>query len=186
MTIIIFILFLLLIASSIAIDFSKTQIEKSCYNAATFGSLYHSDCSIVTWNSGHLYTAGNFSYYNPGTPLTTSEQLSYAQYLSNRLSQNKNLKSDCAQYLNYFTCIKAFPNCPITGTTISSVSYFQPCKLQCQQVNARCNAQFTINCDEYPENNCALYVASSYFILDPIKVSFILLFLHLNLRFCIV
>jgi hypothetical protein len=70
--------------------------------------------------------------------------------------------------MQYQSCLEAFPECPNTG----AVTYFPPCKLQCQMLNAQCGASF--DCDPYPSVGCTLLVQSGYFVMDPGQVRFLL------------
>jgi len=152
------------------------KVEKSCLNARIVTGNVNYFCDFATWTSAHLYTSSNFSYFAPGSPLSDLEQNNYAKYLYAKLSNqvtsstgggggnSQHFSSDCKDTLKRLACDLSFPECALPGTSISSISYFPPCRLQCEQVNARC--PFHLSCDEYPQQDCMMYVPSGYFVLS--------------------
>jgi hypothetical protein len=141
--------------------------KASCMNARFVDNLQGSYCSDASWTSAYIYAAANFSDYNTGTPLSDSQQNNLAKNIFNdfRGGHQQTLGSECKDALQRLACVTAFPECPLPGSSESSISYFRPCRLQCEQANARC--PFTVNCNKYPSTNCMLQLPSGYFIIDP-------------------
>lgn len=181
-----------LIASASIYDilsYNISTLSLSCLAAETIDKKSLSFCNnLVEWKSARLYNSSSDGYYISGSPMSIKDQDIYAKYISYQYLYNGNteiaiqsfqnndesklqsLPYQCNNLLKAISCIKAFPSCPISGTTISSVSYLRPCKLQCQQLQDRCQSSFTVNCDnpiEYPITNCAIHVLDGYFILSP-------------------
>lgn len=146
----------------------------SCYNAQVLDNKGRY-CDIATWTSALVYDrrVGNFSYFAPSAPLTVGQQNDYASSIFAAMSQaaaggTKNLPSDCVVALKTLSCVTAFPECKSAGVSLSSISYFQPCRLQCEQVNARCAASgLQLACHSYPTKDCFLYVPQGFFVLPP-------------------
>ena len=78
--------------------------------------------------------------------------------------------------------MNAFPQCKFAGPSVSSIGYFSPCRLQCEQIKAACGSPSTIpscgtacglnhyptsDCSRFPSNHCMLYVPPGYFVVDP-------------------
>ena len=59
----------------------------------------------------------------------------------------------CSDAMKRLACVEAFPECPLASTSISGISYFLPCKLMCQQVNALCGD--SLDCSPFPANDCS-------------------------------
>ena len=122
----------------------------------------------MNWVSATAYSQTNYSVYDTGIALSTAEQNEYARYMSHQMINNHGkLSTECNNAIKRFSCLKTFPECPITGTSISGIAYFQPCKLQCLQVNSRCHPKINLDCDGYPDLDCGVYAPSGYFILSP-------------------
>ena len=105
-----------------------------------------------------------------GAPISAAQQNAYAQSLYTSLSRGTGPSGECSSALRRLACVLAFPKCPSTGSSLSSVSYFTPCRLQCEQVNARCQAQkqqLSLDCSGYSVRDCFLYVPSGFFVLPP-------------------
>ena len=123
-------------------------------------------CDFVSWSSANIYPATNFSYFAPPVPMSISNQNNYAVYLQSKLAAGGSTSSGaCNTALKSLACVTAFPECPLSGTSISSVAYFTPCRLHCDQVNKQC--PFSLNCNSYSVEDCMLYVPSGYFVLSP-------------------
>lgn len=153
----------------------------SCYNAQVLDNKGRY-CDIATWTSALVYdrVPGNFSYFAPSSPLTVSQQNDYAASIFATLSQpakKETLRSNCVDALKTLSCVTAFPECKSAGVSLSSMSYFPPCRLQCEQVNARCAASsqtgfpsaagLKLACHSYPTKDCFLYVPPGFFVLPP-------------------
>lgn len=139
----------------------------TCANARTLH--LQSTCNFVYWNSATMLAVENYTMYNPGNPLPDSTQLSFATSLYDGYVNEyklKNANGNCKNALQRFSCVLAFPECPITS---GSVSYFTPCELQCSQVNALCST--SIACDSFTKNDCMIYIPLGYFLLDPAQVN---------------
>jgi hypothetical protein len=65
-----------------AFDFET--VVASCFNARS-NDNNKNYCDLVSWSSARIYSAGNFSIYNPGSPLSVGEQHEYARYISNKI-----------------------------------------------------------------------------------------------------
>ena len=124
-------------------------------------------CSMATWSSAHVYYAANFTDYYPGNPLTDSLQnaLAVNTFGSFKSNSDKAVSIECSQALTRLACVSAFPECSLAGSSVSSISYYLPCRLQCEQANARC--PFGIDCSIYPASNCMLSIPTGFFVIDP-------------------
>lgn len=102
------------------IDFDTQIIEKSCLNARVVYDSSAGTCPYVNWLSAQLFVSGNFSYYSPGSPLSETDQRSYASYIYEKLSDkvSGSLTSQCSQALRRLACVTAFPSCPDAGTSL--------------------------------------------------------------------
>jgi hypothetical protein len=110
----------------------------SCYNARVVDNN-NRFCSFATWPSARLYQARNFSVYTGGTPLSDADQNGVAMMLfSVYQSAYDRPGADCRATLQRLACVTAFPRCKLAGATVSSIGYFPPCRLQCEQSNAQC------------------------------------------------
>ena len=90
--------------------------------------------------------------------------------MSYRKDYGKSVSIECSQALTRFACVTAFPECSLAGNSFSSISYYLPCKVQCEQANARC--PFKIDCTPYPSVNCMLSLPTGYFMIDPLSGPF--------------
>lgn len=70
----------------------------------------------------------------------------------------------CEDAAKRLACVQAFPECPLSGSSVSSISYFLPCRAQCEQMEKTCG--FSPNCDEFPRKDCALYLPDGFFPLN--------------------
>lgn len=160
----------LLAFSVSAVDFSKASLHISCWNADVPKSPGEF-CELVTWQSATIYASSNFTVYSPGPPLSSTNQNQYAKYIFNNYAakMGKDPSGECYGALQRLACVQAFPECPVPGQSISSISYFLPCRMQCSQVNDRCSeSAMKIPCDPFPQENCILNLPTGYFIL-PLK-----------------
>lgn len=70
----------------------------------------------------------------------------------------------CEESAKRFACVQAFPECPFPGSSVSSISYFLPCRAQCEQMKKSCG--YSPNCDHFPRKDCALYLPEGFFPLN--------------------
>jgi hypothetical protein len=68
------------------------------------------------------------------------------EILNNAENKVENPSINCHEAATRLACVISFPECPFSATSLSSISYFFPCKLQCEQVNAACSNSFTLDC----------------------------------------
>lgn len=124
-------------------------------------------CSMASWSAAHVYASVNFTDYSPGSPLSDAAQNNLAVniYNSFRSDYGKAVSIDCSQALTRLACVSAFPECSLAGSSESSISYYLPCRLQCEQANARC--PFKTDCSIYPTTNCMLSIPTGFFVIDP-------------------
>lgn len=137
--IVFFLMCLYLIGSGSESIFSS-GVELSCLNARSPQNAQGAFCNFISWNAANSYSSLNFSVYTLQTltPFSASDQDKYAQYLyANLVGNAHDIDLPCAQALQRLACVTAFPECPISGSTGSSASYFTPCKLQCLQADVR-------------------------------------------------
>ena len=159
--------------------YNNNTVKASCMNARVVDNS-QKFCGFVTWTSAHLYQNYNFSVYTGGVSYTDNEQNDYARSLYNSyLDYYPKLKSDCAAALQRLACMNAFPQCKLSGSTMSSVGYWTPCRLQCEQIlaacgypaacGANCNPRKypTADCNQYAARDCMIYVPPGYFVIDP-------------------
>jgi hypothetical protein len=146
--------------------------KASCLNARFVDNPQGNYCKDASWTSAYIYAAANFSDYYTGTPLSDVMQNNLAMNIFEdfRAGHQKTLSSECKNALQRLACVTAFPECPLPGTSESSISYFLPCRLQCEQANAYC--PFTVSCESYPSINCMLQIPSGFFVIDPISGPF--------------
>ena len=161
-------LMFLLLISIIADSYesASTNVIASCKDARTI-STTQSYCDMVTWNAAHVYPAANYTDYSPGVPFSEKQQNDYARsiYQASLLANGNSVNSECGQALQRLACVIAFPSCRLSGTSISSIAYDPPCRLQCEQANARCPVK--LPCDQYPITNCLITLPSGFFVYDP-------------------
>lgn len=124
-------------------------------------------CDFATWTSALIWKKGNMTYFNPSSPLTLQQQNAYAQTLFTSLAGGKDATGDCGVALQRLACVTAFPKCSVAGASLSSISYYAPCRLQCEQVNLRCPSSLQLSCGGYATKDCFLYVPPGYFVLPP-------------------
>ena len=131
---------------------SDWNIELSCLNSRTPDTRapYGAFCAFANWQAARLYDASTFTYSDPGLPLTSQTHFSYAQYLFatwlsaiGSISSSKYPNKACTDAVQRLACTQAFPECPQSGVTATSVAYLPPCRLQCEQVRAFCGIQAT-------------------------------------------
>lgn len=149
-----------------AFEPNESNVIASCKDARVVDNaqMY---CSFATWNAAHIYAKVNYSDYSSGNPLSDTLQNHYAVniYDSLRSSYNKTVNSECSSALQRLACVTAFPSCQVSGSSLSAVSYNLPCRLQCEQANARC--PFVLPCNGYPKSNCLLTLPPGYFVIEP-------------------
>lgn len=73
----------------------------------------------------------------------------------------------CSDAIKRLACLEAFPECPLSGSSISSISYFLPCKLICEQMNKLC--AYSPDCSRFPAKDCAAYIPPGYYPLLDIQ-----------------
>ena len=118
------------------------------------------------------FSVGNYSYYNPGKSISFKAQNLQAQNMYNLISGNSD-SNMCSNAIKRFSCVSIFPSCPSEAQTqTGDVSYFSPCKTQCDQMQALCgNLNHVVNtydCNVYPLQNCMLTMPDSFFALSPV------------------
>jgi Fz domain len=146
---------------------SESNVIASCKDARVVDNtqLY---CSFATWNAAHIYAKVNYTDYSSGNPLGDSVQNNYASNIYDTLItiyNNKPVSSECSSALQRLACVTAFPSCQVSGSSLSAISYNRPCRLQCEQANARC--PFVVPCENYPETNCLLTLPPGFFVIEP-------------------
>jgi hypothetical protein len=135
-------------------------------------------CTMVSWLSAQMYTPSNYSLYYPQSPISVHEQDLYAKDLYHSLrAQFRSDRPSCKNSLKRLACAQVFPECPEAGLSMSGISYFPTCAIQCQQTEALCDQH--VNCHNFSTFNCMTILPPGYFILSPSEVS--ILFLHLFL-----
>lgn len=160
----------LLACTVLTVDSIESQSSKylhSCLNAQIFENRGRY-CEIATWTSALLYNNqnGNLSYFDPGFPLTVSQQNNYATALYSTLTGGKDVSSDCGLAVKRLACVTSFPKCQSVGISLSSISYFPPCRLQCEQASVRCPS-LKLSCEQYATQDCFLYTPAGFFVLPP-------------------
>ena len=145
---------------------TSTNVIATCKDARTIDSTQYY-CDMVTWNAAHIYVAANYTSYLQGSPLSDRQQNDYAEsvYKTSLLAYGKSVSSECSDALQRLACVTAFPSCRVSGSSISSIAYDPPCRLQCEQANARC--PFVTSCDQYPITNCLITLPAGFFVYDP-------------------
>ncbi len=152
------------------------RYEVSCNNAKQMNFKSALTCSMVDWPSANLYLKQNFTVYDPGPQLSVSAQNKVADNMINALflsASSKNMASQayCKQAITRLVCIEVFPYCPITGNSVSSISYLKPCRKQCEQVSLACGTDSLFDCSRYDSQSCTMSVAEGYFLLPQNKVN---------------
>lgn len=144
-------------------------VQATCFNARN--ERNNNYCVEADWLSATMYSRANYTLYETNDALSREDQDGYAVFVREQLlagavgstsSANQGL---CRGAVKRLSCVTAFPGCPEKGESISSVSYYEPCKLLCIQINAQCD--FNIDCDAYPAEDCMITVPAGYFVLDP-------------------
>lgn len=146
---------------------SSDNVLASCKDARVVDNTQQY-CSFAAWNAAHIYARVNYTDYSPGNPLSDATQNHYAVNIYEKLLRtphDKSINSECSSALQRLACVTAFPSCQVSGSSISAVSYNLPCRLQCEQANARC--PFVLSCDDLPETNCLLTLPPGYFVIEP-------------------
>lgn len=149
---------------SIAINESAYLV--SCYQATNTNLTGAAYCSHVSWGSANLYSKQQYTVYNPGQPLSDTQQSELARQMSADLLSASAPSADCKQVMQWFTCSDAFPYCPISGASASSVSYLPTCRFHCDLAKSLCAAD-SLDCSGYANGNCNLYVPTGYFLIPP-------------------
>lgn len=156
--------------------------DVSCYRARQVHSETANFCPMVQWLSGSLFNSSTFSVYYPGSAQDLNEQNSVAVSISEELlAMSTGAVSDtCRSAVKRFACVTSFPYCQTSGSSVSSISYLPPCRLQCEHVRRICKATLfsektliDLDCSEFSlDRNCMLYVPVDRFFLDPAQVSY--------------
>eukprot|EP00602_Paraphysomonas_sp_CaronLab_P000814 CAMPEP_0185029002 /NCGR_PEP_ID=MMETSP1103-20130426/15091_1 /TAXON_ID=36769 /ORGANISM="Paraphysomonas bandaiensis, Strain Caron Lab Isolate" /LENGTH=504 /DNA_ID=CAMNT_0027563601 /DNA_START=64 /DNA_END=1578 /DNA_ORIENTATION=+ len=137
-------------------------IELSCDDARDVDVSF---CDMVNWQAAHAYDASNFSLYYPGNPLTAAEQDSYARALYKSMrSEVTSTRPSCKNALKRLACANVFSECPESGDSISSISYFPTCALQCQLAENFCSQ--AMDCSNYTTGNCMVILPPGFFVLS--------------------
>ena len=159
-------LLMFLLTISTISDSLSTSVIASCKEARTI-SATSSYCDMVTWNAAHVYAAANYTDYSQGAVFSDKQQNDYARsiYEASLLANGNSVNSECGQALQRLACVIAFPSCRVSGSSISSIAYDPPCRLQCEQANARCPSK--LSCDQYPITNCLITLPSGFFVYSP-------------------
>lgn len=152
----------------------------SCYNAKNIYRGTIPFCSMVDWKTANLYNSSGFSIYNPGVQLNQIDQDEVAKSIATTImAETGSLSDHCKTAIKRLACTMSFPYCDVAGTSVSSVSYLPPCKLQCEQVNQICNGPIQasslliIDCDRFnSDRNCLLNISENRFLLQPAQVLF--------------
>lgn len=154
---------------------SVSSLVFSCKNGKIFSNNVNEFCNFAVWPSANAYSAANYSNYNNNMPLNVVERndIAYQLYQS-YVSQLPTLTlqtsvQQCDDAVQRFSCVQVFPFCPSSSSSLSNgYGYYNPCKLHCEQVNSLCYA--SVNCQQYPEKNCGVYIPNGYFILSVDQV----------------
>lgn len=147
-----------------------TLYERTCYNPVIpVFTTPNSFCTFVTWNTGNLYLRRFFNLYTPGTAITVASRDIIAKRYAETLRKGNDSSSTCNTAIKWLACSSVFPHCPSFSGAASSVSYLEPCRFQCEQVNHACN--FDLDCSLYSTTSCTFYVPQSYVVLSPTKVN---------------
>lgn len=173
-TIVVYFLFVLALSCSAALDYENEVFQLSCFNSKTLfipsNGLF---CNMVTWKTALAYNSSTasqpYTKYEPGSPLTVTEQDDYAQYLFVEAAGDVKITPHCKAVLKRYACVQVFPECIGNSRTASS-SYFPPCKLLCDQLHAACPSEITStlpSCSDYPTTSCTISSPNGYMPLDP-------------------
>ena len=165
----------------------------SCANSQipSFIDVGSDFCSFINYKAARMYPKSEFTYHNPGNPITTDIQQSSAilfyrdlfRDISNN-SKSLEVSQRCLDVMSDFACLQAFPACPLEdlgSSSMQSVTYLTPCKVHCKLIDYYCirplKNQKLINpyylshwyhCENYPTENCALHLNDDYyFALSP-------------------
>jgi hypothetical protein len=143
-----------------------TGVKLSCASAASHADNNNQFCTFALWQSATAYYPVNFTRYDAGSPMSLKDQNAYAQYLYGQLIAQAPSASTkmCKDVSKRFACVQAFPECPLVGSSFSSIGYFLPCKLLCQQMNKICLT--SISCERFPSKDCDIYLPPNYFALS--------------------
>ena len=144
----------------------KSEFVPSCIGASS--TKPDGYCSLVSWNHARLYNKTTYSLYSPGIPLSTQEQAAYAQKLTDQ-HRSGSSSEDCADAIERFFCLQAFPECP-EALAGYSTSFFSSCRISCDQATLP-GCSIDIDCNLLPTTSCVISVPSGYFALPPENVS---------------
>lgn len=144
----------------------------SCYLAKNLAlEKTNAYCNIIDWSGASAYSKSTFSPYDPGVPLSTYDQDNLARFIgSSYINSSSTITDGCLNSVKWLSCMETFPFCPMKGETISSVSYMEPCRLQCNHMVEKCRIT-SIDCSKYKTKNCLLYIPTRYDIFPVEKVS---------------
>jgi hypothetical protein len=136
-----------------------------------------------------MYAAANYSNFEQGVALSVEFQSQYANSLYDSMLasySSKEHSSFCLDALKRLACVAVFPQCP---TDLAALSFFPPCKLQCEQAKATCpvydankdlsvglltaspSSASLLQCSSLPDTDCLLHIPDGFFVLDPTRVS---------------
>lgn len=155
---------------SIVNALNLTLYERTCYSAVIPVFPSNSFCTFVTWNTGNMYPRKFFTMYSPGTALTVAARDTVARRYADTLRPVNDTSYTCRKAVTWLACSSVFPHCPVSTGSTSAVSFLEPCRFQCEQVNDACN--FDLDCSVYPTTSCSFYVPPNYVVLAPTKVFF--------------
>jgi hypothetical protein len=137
---------LLFLTSSALLWMPALPLQFSCAQAKNINTGTNAFCSEVGWFAAAAFntSSSTLAYYtSKGNAMDTSAQDAYANKLYdslreiNSMSPSYNSGSMCSDAMHRFSCVSAFPLCPISTST-PEVAYFMPCQLQCLQVQTVC------------------------------------------------
>ena len=122
----------------------------SCANSQipSFIDVGSDFCSFVNYKAARMYPKSEFTYHNPGNPITTDIQQSSAilffrdlfRDISNN-SKSLEVSQSCLDVMSDFACLQAFPACPLDdlgSSSMQSVAYLTPCKVHCKLIDYYC------------------------------------------------
>lgn len=170
-----------LLCLSTAYAYNSSAYVYSCYAAGTLTLSESSFCgSVATWNTASAFHAEGFSVYNTGDFISQESRDQIARSFALDMSETNNSNSLCFDVSKWLACVTVFPYCPITGSSISSASYYPPCVQHCRQVLYECISP-GISCADYQDTSCAFFAPQGHDVLsfDKVKSRSMVLFIIL-------
>jgi len=165
------------------------DLELSCLlsRQPDIKASYGQFCQFADWPAARAFVKSEFNYADTGLPISGRDQFAYAEYLfkawlrsvaEQYSSVSLDKSSACSEALQRLACTTAFPECPMTGSTATSIAYLPPCRLQCEQAQSMCGivadkrvvgALGPLDCSAFQTENCFIYVPTGYFVLSAQK-----------------